>query len=248
MTIEEWNTYFAGHWTFPGEKSKSHLAPFPLELPRRLVRMFTFPGELVLDPFCGSGTTLVAAHALGRRGVGYDLDPTCVSYVRARFADAGEDADLEVVRREGASGVAAAEEEPAATEETGELFFGSVVRAADRGKKRFAGRRTRAARVVGPTAFVTTDKLRVSLLGVIPKPGVEDAAAERLDALLGRKRLHLTNAEGADVSDVDGAAYVHLDDRTFVNGRMIREGLLLPDPAVSHPHAARFAKWAGAAP
>ena len=67
MTTEEWNTYFHGHWNFPGEKQARHLAMFPEELPRRLIKMFTFVGETVLDPFLGSGTTSLAAEKFGQR-------------------------------------------------------------------------------------------------------------------------------------------------------------------------------------
>ncbi len=54
---------------------RTHVAPFPLELPRRIIKAFSFKGETVLDPLMGSGTTLVAAAVLGRNGVGYDIDP-----------------------------------------------------------------------------------------------------------------------------------------------------------------------------
>ena len=54
---------------------RSHIAPFPMELPSRLIRAFSFVGETVLDPFAGSGTTLLAAAGLGRNGVGYEINP-----------------------------------------------------------------------------------------------------------------------------------------------------------------------------
>ena len=74
LTIEEWNTYFYGHWNFPGEKQGKHLAMFPEELPRRLIKMFAFVGDTVLDPFLGSGTTALAARNLGRNSVGYEIN------------------------------------------------------------------------------------------------------------------------------------------------------------------------------
>ena len=65
-----------------------HPAPFPLELPRRLIDLYTYEDDLVLDPFMGSGTTLVASVLCGRRGVGYDLDPDYVALARSRLAAA----------------------------------------------------------------------------------------------------------------------------------------------------------------
>jgi len=60
-------------WELPVSQVKGHPAPFPLDLPARLVQLFSYPGDIVLDPFAGTGTTLVAARRLGRRGVGYDI-------------------------------------------------------------------------------------------------------------------------------------------------------------------------------
>lgn len=74
LTREEWNEYFYGHWNFPGEKQNGHMAMFPAELPRRLIKMFSFVGETVLDPFAGSGTTTLAASELKRSSIGYELN------------------------------------------------------------------------------------------------------------------------------------------------------------------------------
>jgi site-specific DNA-methyltransferase (adenine-specific) len=78
-------------WDIPPESARrvSHPAPFPVELPERLIRLYTYTGDLVLDPFMGSGSTLVAAARLARRIVGYDLDPTYVDIARLRVRDEG---------------------------------------------------------------------------------------------------------------------------------------------------------------
>lgn len=66
-----------GLWKFNGEKAKKigHPAPFPIELPRRCIQLFSFVGDTVLDPFFGSGTTLVASYINDRNGIGIDIDP-----------------------------------------------------------------------------------------------------------------------------------------------------------------------------
>ena len=75
-----------------------HPAPFPLELPRRLIDLYTYEDDLVLDPFMGSGTTLVASVLCGRRPVGYDLNPDYVDLARARVA-AATSAPREALRK-----------------------------------------------------------------------------------------------------------------------------------------------------
>jgi site-specific DNA-methyltransferase (adenine-specific) len=84
-------------WQTPTESARrvGHPAPFPVELPEKLIELYTFADDLVLDPFMGSGSTLVAASRLGRRYVGYDLDPGYVELARARVEDDGHPAELD---------------------------------------------------------------------------------------------------------------------------------------------------------
>ena len=81
-------------WTMKPEKSgdsRIHVAPFPVELPERLIKAYSFVGETILDPFCGSGTTLVAAARAKRNGIGYELNETFVQYTKERLdADNGK--------------------------------------------------------------------------------------------------------------------------------------------------------------
>ena len=75
-------------WSIPPESARrvGHPAPFPVELPEQLIRLYTFVDDLVVDPFMGSGSTLVAASRLRRRYVGYDLDPAYVALAAQRVA------------------------------------------------------------------------------------------------------------------------------------------------------------------
>ncbi|MEA3077274.1 MAG: modification methylase [Actinomycetota bacterium] len=75
-------------WRIPPESARrvGHPAPFPVELPERLIHLYTYEGDVVLDPFCGSGSTLVAAARTGRVGGGYDTDASYVDAANARVA------------------------------------------------------------------------------------------------------------------------------------------------------------------
>lgn len=89
---EDFDRWFQQIWNITGASTKQHPAPFPIELATRLVRMFSFTGDTVLDPFCGSGTTMIAAFRTGRNSIGVEIDP---EYCRmaARFLKA-ESANL----------------------------------------------------------------------------------------------------------------------------------------------------------
>jgi len=84
LTKEQRSSWFRGIWKIPPVRQKRHQAMFPVELPERLMRMFTFHGETVLDPFLGSGSTLEAAMQSGRWGVGIELNPSFVDLCRSR--------------------------------------------------------------------------------------------------------------------------------------------------------------------
>lgn len=77
-------------WSFSTVSARKigHPAPFPVELPRRLIELYTFPGEVVLDPFMGSGTTAVAAANSGRAYVGYELDKKYIKLAEKRIKEA----------------------------------------------------------------------------------------------------------------------------------------------------------------
>jgi DNA modification methylase len=103
LTKAEWKTYFSGHWHFGGAKQVGHEAMFPDELPRRLIRMFTFVGDTVLDPFLGSGTTVKAALELGRSSVGYEINADFEEIIREKLGLKGAQplfASIQIMTRE----------------------------------------------------------------------------------------------------------------------------------------------------
>lgn len=89
MSKKEYDEWFRQFWNLGGASTKPHPAPFPLELAYRLVRMFSFAGDTVLDPFSGSGTTMNAAMNCGRNSIGIDVDPHYCQTALRRLLDEG---------------------------------------------------------------------------------------------------------------------------------------------------------------
>jgi len=92
MTKQEFMDWTNGVWTFNGESKKriGHPAPFPVELPRRCIKLFTFVGDTVLDPFLGSGSTLIACIKNGRKGIGIDIDNNYCKLAKERITKGHE--------------------------------------------------------------------------------------------------------------------------------------------------------------
>jgi len=89
ISREEFLEFTKSVWTFPAESAKKvgHPAPFPIELPYRLIQLYTFEGEIVLDPFMGSGQTALAALKLNRHFVGYDINQEYVNLAKRRIKE-----------------------------------------------------------------------------------------------------------------------------------------------------------------
>lgn len=94
ITRDEFMEWTNGVWTFSGESKKKvgHPSPFPVQLPRRCIKLFSYVGDIVLDPFLGSGSTLIASMQTGREGIGIDIDEEYCSLAKRRLIKEAEEA------------------------------------------------------------------------------------------------------------------------------------------------------------
>ena len=235
MTPEEWNTFFSGHWNFPGQRQDRHLAAFPEELPRRLIKMFSFPDEVVLDPFLGSGTTAVAATRLGRGAVGYEINPEFEPVIRERLT--AVPAATEYVQAPPIGDLAARLDhlpylfrDPVPMErkvDPRQRAYGSRIDGHGNGQRREDLRRVH--QVLAPDAVELDTGEKVRLLGVRSIATRRRQAEARLRELAAGKRVYLRHDEACAEADGGPLVYLYLRNRTPVNRHLIRSGLVEVD-------------------
>ena len=239
LSNTEWNTYFNGHWNFPGERQQQHLAMFPEELPRRLIKMFSFVGDTVLDPFLGSGTTSLAAHRLQRDSIGYEINPDFEPVIKSKLAVDGIEYERSRIHdTDGAvlDGLPYLFCDPVRVDlkvDPRSSHFGSKVDGGEsRPEELFS-----VEKVVAPNELLLSSGKRVCLFGVKPIKRHAGRAVERLLSIVEGKRVYLR----MDVEQEESGAvlaYVYLRNRTPVNRHMIRSGLV----AVNTSRDYRFKK------
>jgi modification methylase len=93
----DFNEWFRQFWTITGASTRNHPAPFPLELASRLVKMFSFWGDTILDPFCGTGTTMLAAMKCGRNSIGCEIDEEYCRLILKRLSEESHNLSGKVV-------------------------------------------------------------------------------------------------------------------------------------------------------
>lgn len=93
ITNDEFSHWVMGIWDFPIVHDELHPAPFPEELPNRCIKLFSYVGDIVLDPFMGSGTTLVSAFKNKRKAIGVDISATYCDYTINRLKNSGINAE-----------------------------------------------------------------------------------------------------------------------------------------------------------
>jgi len=99
IETDEYSQLFAPVWTnVTGQLRRDHPAPYPVEIPRRLIRMFSFATDTVLDPFGGTGSTALAAMETGRNSVSVEIEPTYVDLLERRLTTGSLVANVETYR------------------------------------------------------------------------------------------------------------------------------------------------------
>jgi DNA modification methylase len=243
LTTEEWNQFFAGHWNIPGERQDKHLAVFPEEIPRRLIRMFTFVGDTVLDPFLGSGTTSLAARNLGRNSVGYEINQDYVQVIREKTgidkAGLFREASFELLTQEKnhtdftqvISRLPYVFRDPVQFDKKVDprnLQFGSKINHQSGKREEYH----RVSEVLSPERLLIGDGLEVRLLGVKEKPETSDKAVRFLKSKISGQKVFLRFGPVKHDERNNLLCYVYLQNRTFLNAHLIRKGLVDIDPSV----------------
>jgi len=241
LTTEEWNTYFAGHWNFGGEKQNKHLAMFPEELPRRLIRMFTFVGDTVLDPFLGSGTTSLAAKNLNRNSIGYEINPSFISVIKNKLKineqNIFSDANFEFITQKDVSINFNKEiarlpyrfRDPHALDkkiDPRKLKFGSKIENGDNGN---TDALYTIKDIISPTLFKLNNNLIVRLLGICEEPSFREQAIQYLETKTKGQRIYLKFDQDKHDEAGNLLAYVYLKNKTFINAHLAKTGFVSID-------------------
>ncbi len=222
LSKQEWKEYFYGHWYFGGARQIDHQAMFPDELPKRLIKMFTFVGETVLDPFLGSGTTAKVALGLERNAIGYEINEDFLEVINKKVRMNGLDIfskKIEFIRREQlitpekiAYIPRIKDAEPVI--EPDKLKFG---------KNEFY----KVVEVLEDGRLKLDTGLIVKLRGIVIAK--LDTAISYLRQYLLKKKVYLRFDKGYVAGKESVEAYVYLKNKIFVNAYLIKSGVATVD-------------------
>jgi DNA modification methylase len=257
MSKEEWNCFFAGHWNFPGLKQKKHLAMFPLELPRRLLKMFTFVGDTVLDPFLGSGTTSLAALESNRNSMGYEINPDFLPFIEQKLGmgKLGEQRlsnqpEFKTIKQEILKIDFEKEirklpykfKDPVKLDkkvDPKQLQFGSKI---DKNSKKREEYYT-VKKIISPEFLVLKSDLKIKLIGIKADAGKREKAIDYLEQKLPGQQVFLKYDDAVKEADGYKPVYLYLRNKTFINAHLIKENLVQVDESYEFKHRERFLRY-----
>jgi site-specific DNA-methyltransferase (adenine-specific) len=247
LTLEEWNEYFYGHWNFSGERQDKHLAMFPEELPRRLIKMFSFVGDTVLDPFLGSGTTCLAARNLGRDSVGYEINQDFLPAIKEKLDIEKRGKDFEVIFQKKKS-INYKEEiqklpyifrDPVKFDkkiDPKKLRFGSRIDNEDSQRETYYSVKD----VVSPEILILDNDLKVRLIGVKEVKSFNGEALHFLKEKLKGEKVFLKFDSVKHDEKGNLLCYLYLKNRTFINAHLIKNKLAQVDTSYNFKYKSKF--------
>lgn len=251
MTAEEWNTFFAGHWNFAGARQDNHIAMFPEELPKRLIKMFSFVGDTVLDPFAGSGTSNLAAKNLGRNSVGYEINPEFIPIIRQKLGANQmnfQNTNFEFIKQKSLTIDFAKEiqklpyifKDPHALDkkiDIKKLQFGSKL---DKDSSTNREEFFTVKEVISPEKVRLNNDLTIKLIGIKEDPIFNGEATKFLIEKTKGKRVFLKYDSVKHDSENNLLCYLYLENKTFINAHLIKNGLVQVDSVADYKYKNKF--------
>jgi DNA modification methylase/endonuclease YncB( thermonuclease family) len=252
MSKDEWNQYFSSHWNFNGVKQIGHIAAFPEELPKRLIKMFSFAGETVFDPFLGSGTTSLAAKNLGRNSVGYEINDDFLPIIQEKLGytqTQNDNAEIAFARDTAVPESSPFDSLPYIFNDPHKLDKKIDVKKLNYGSTIDGTRKPRdefftVKDVLSPNRLLLSNGVTVRLIGVEPKPQTACEAVDFIKAKVAGRRVFMKFDSEKYDSENNLLCYLYLDNKTFVNKHLIRSGYVYADTKSSYAQKTKFAEVA----
>ena len=253
MTAEEWNTFFAGHWNFAGARQNNHIAMFPEELPRRLIKMFSFIGETVLDPFAGSGTTSLAAKNLDRNSVGFEINPDFIPVIKEKLEVHQTDTigtTYEFLKQGNLKTdfLQEIQKQPYVFKDphildkkidVKKLQFGSKIdkKSSNQREELFT-----VKEVISPEIIRLSNDLTIRLIGIKEDPIINGKATDFLIDKTKGKRVFLKYDSIKYDKENNLLCYLYLENKTFINAHLIKSKLVNIDINSDFKYKEKFQK------
>jgi hypothetical protein len=251
MTAEEWNTFFAGHWNFAGARQNGHIAMFPEELPRRLIKMFSFVGESVLDPFAGSGTTSLAAKNLERNSVGFEINQEFIPIIKEKLEVRQSDLngttyefvkqiETEIDFENEIKKLPYIFRDPHTLDkkiDVKKLQFGSKI---DQDSSTMREDFFTVKEVISPDKIRLSNNLTIKLIGIKEDPVINGKATDFLIDKTKGERVFLKHDSIKYDKENNLLCYLYLENKTFVNAHLIKSGLVQVDIEMDFKYKNKF--------
>ena len=254
MTKQEWKEYFAGHWNFGGTKQDEHIAMFPEELPKRLIKMFSFVGDTVLDPFLGSGTTSLCAKKLNRNSVGYEINSDFIPNIKRKLdINKGKifNSDYKFLKQKkiNIDFKSKIEKLPYIFKDfhkfdkktdPKKLQFGSKIDKNDlKPKENYYS----VKEIISPELIKLNNDLLIRLIGVKEKKEVTKKAVEFLQIKTKGQKVFLKYDKIRHNKKNHLLVYLYLKNKTFLNAHLIKNGFADVDLTFEYKNKKRFIKY-----